>query len=138
MSNSIIEERNFINSESDESTESQDSQNVMGSFKEIQNRLEKEEEPSKKDLFIIFKEVGNRNKIRKKVSFIDEKNLVTKIEVKCFKKYNTPIQIGKKNLKKRYADSLVKKREKEEPKKKVELNDFLDKEGDSGKSCSIF
>ena len=135
MSNFIIEERNSINSELNEST---DSQNVIGSYKEGQNRLEKEEELSKEDLFEFFREDGNRNKMKKKVSFADEKNFVTIIELECYKKYNTPIQIGKKNLKKKYADSLVKKREKEERKKKEAFNDFLDKEGDSGKSCSIF
>ena len=135
----IKEERTSLSSEQNESD---DSQNINGSLKENQNILEDEQEYNKNEIIEIFNEVEQIEKKEKKVSFKDEKNLVTVIEVESYKNYNSPIEIGpkksKKSLKKDYIKE--KKRKDTEIKKEMEFteNYCYDKEGDSGKSCSIF
>ena len=73
---------------SSEHNESDDSQNINGSQKESQNSLEDELEYNKNEIIEVFNEVNQMPKKIKKVSFKEDKNLVTIIEVESYKKYN--------------------------------------------------
>ena len=95
MSQIIKEERTSFTSEK---SESNDSQNINGSIKESQNSLENEEEYNKEEFIEVFNEVSQMKKKKKNVSFANEKDLVTIIEVESYKKYNSPIEIGRKNI----------------------------------------
>ena len=77
---------------------------------------------------------------KKKVSFKDDKNLVSIIEVESYKKYNAPIEIGGKKIKKKNEEKYPKKKRKDaEDQKEMEFADkYYDKDEDSGKSCNIF
>ena len=77
-------------------------------------------------------------KKEKNVSFVNDKKLVTIIEVESYKKFNTPLIIGKINIMKYEINKKgnVNKKRKDIPNNIN--NDYLDKEGNSGKSCSIF
>ena len=84
MNQIIKEERTSFNSNL---SDSNDSQNINGSIKEKQNSLEDEEEYNKEEIIELFNEFGQINK-KKKVSFLNDKNLVTIIEVESYKKFN--------------------------------------------------
>ena len=121
-----------------EQNESDDSQNINGSLKENQNILENEFEYNKNEIIDTFNEVDKIQKKIKKVSFKEDKNLVTIIDVESYKEYNNPIEIGGNKNKKQ--DILIKKKRKDaERKKEIEFDDhYYDKYGDSGHSCFIF
>ncbi len=139
----IKEERTSLSSEQNESD---DSQNINGSLKENQNILENELEYNKNEIIEVFNEVEQTGKKQKKVSFKEGKNLVTIIEVESYKKYNSPIEIGGKRSKNNLKKDCIKNKKKRkdvEDKKEMEFaeekeEEYYDKEGDSGKSCSIF
>ena len=137
----IKEERISLGSEQNESD---DSQNITGSLKENQSVLENEVEYNKNEIIETFNEINQiKKEIKKeikKVTFKEGNNLVTIIEVKSYKEYNTPIEIGGKKLKKQRKDGLQKKKRKDiEYKKEMEFSEkYYDKYGDSGKSCFIF
>ena len=121
-----------------EQNESDDSQNINGSLKENQNILENEFEYNKNEIIDTFNEVDKIQKKIKKVSFKEDKNLVTIIDVESYKEYNNPIEIGGNKNKKQ--DILIKKKRKDaERKKEIGFDDhYYDKYGDSGHSCFIF
>ena len=133
----IKEERNSLSSEQNESD---DSQNITGSLKENQTVLENEVEYNKNEIIEIFSEINQIKKEQKKVTFKEGNSLVTIIDVVSYKKYNTPIEIGGKKLKKQRKDGIPKKKRKDvEDKKEMELAEkYYDKDEDSGKSCFIF
>ena len=125
---------------SSEQNESDDSQNINGSQKENQNSLEDELEYNKNEIIEVFNEVNQMPKKIKKVSFKEDKDLVTIIEVESYKKYNCPIEMGGKKIKSKKGDYPGKKRKKDaEIEKEMEFTEkYFDKEEDSGKSCFIF
>ena len=127
MTQIIKEERSSFTSEK---SESNDSQNINGSIKESQNSLEDEEEYNNKEIIEVFNEVSQMKKKKKNVSFTNEKNLITIIQIESYKQYNFPIVKAKKknsNKKKRKDASYI-----------IDQNDYLDVQGNSGKSCLIF
>ena len=139
MNQIIKEERTSFNSNL---SDSNDSQNINGSIKEKQNSLEDEEEYNKEEIIELFNEFGQINK-KKKVSFLNDKNLVTIIEVESYKKFNTPLIIGKINIMKNKTDNKNKKTNVNKKRKDSSYHnnndyDYLDLEGKSGKSCFIF
>ena len=71
---------------------------VKVSQKENQNSLEDELEYNKNEIIEVFNEVNQMPKKIKKVSFKEDKNLVTIIEVESYKKYNSPIEMGGKKI----------------------------------------
>ena len=125
---------------SSEHNESDDSQNINGSQKENQNSLEDELEYNKNEIIEVFNEVNQMPKKIKKVSFKEDKNLVTIIEVESYKKYNSPIEMGGKKIKSKKGDYPGQKRRKDvETEEEMEFTEkYTDKEEDSGKSCFIF
>ena len=132
----IKEERNSFNIKKNESI---DSQNIIGSIKEIQNKLEDEEECNKEEIIEVFNEISQIKPKKKTVSFASEKNLVTIIKVESYKKYNSPIEIGT-NINKRN-----KNKNNNNTKRKKDLTiihendlDYFDLHGNSGNSCFIF
>ena len=132
----IKEERTSFNIKKNESI---DSQNIIGSIKEIQNKLEDEEEYNKEEIIEVFNEISQIKPKKKTVSFASEKNLVTIIKVESYKKYNSPIEIGT-NMNKRN-----KNKNNNNTKRKKDLTfmhendlDYLDLHGNSGNSCFIF
>ena len=135
MSQNIKEEITSFNSER---SDSNDSQNINGSIKEKQSSLEDEEEYNKEEIIELFHEFGQMKKKKKNVSFANDKKLVTIIDVESYKKYNTPLLIGKINIMKYEINKKgnVNKKRKDIPNNIN--NDYLNKEGNSGKSCSIF
>ena len=135
MSQNIKEEITSFNSER---SDSNDSQNINGSIKDKQSSLEDEEEYNKEEIIELFHEFGQMKKKKKNVSFANDKKLVTIIDVESYKKYNTPLIIGKINIMKYEINKKgnVNKKRKDIPNNIN--NDYLDKEGNSGKSCSIF
>ena len=137
---SLIKEERSSSSLNSEQNESDDSQNITGSLKENQGILEKEFEYNKNEIIEAFSEINQIKKEKKKVSFKDEKNLVSIIEVESYKKYNAPIEIGGKKIKKKNEEKYPKKKRKDvEDQKEMEFADkYYDKDEDSGKSCNIF
>ena len=135
MSQNIKEEITSFNSER---SDSNDSQNINGSIKDKQSSLEDEEEYNKEEIIELFHEFGQMKKKKKNVSFANDKKLVTIIDVESYKKYNTPLLIGKINIMKYEINKKgnVNKKRKDIPNNIN--NDYLNKEGNSGKSCSIF
>ena len=133
MIQNIKEEVTSFNSERSDLI---DSKNINGSIKEKQSSLEDEEEYNKEELIELFHEFWQMKKKKKNVSFVNDKKLVTIIEVESYKKYNTPLIIGKINIMKNEINKKgnVNKKRKDVPNN----NDYLDKEGNSGKSCFIF
>ena len=95
MSQNLKEEVTSFNSER---SDSNDSQNINGSIKEKQSFLEDEEEYNKEEIIELFHEFAEMKKKKKNVSFVNDKKLVTIIEVESYKKYNTPLIIGKINI----------------------------------------
>ena len=130
----IKEERNSFNIKKNESN---DSQNIIGSIKKIQNSLEDEEEYNKEEIIEVFNEIGQIKEKRKTVSFANEKDLITIIKVESYKKYNSPIEIGT-NTKKRNKNNSNKKRKKDLSYINENDFDYLDLHGNSGNSCFIF
>ena len=130
----IKEERNSFNIKKNESN---DSQNIIGSIKKIQNSLEAEEEYNKEEIIEVFNEIGQIKEKRKTVSFANEKDLITIIKVESYKKYNSPIEIGT-NTKKRNKNNSNKKRKKDLSYINENDFDYLDLHGNSGNSCFIF
>ena len=130
----IKEERISFNIKKNESI---DSQNIIGSIKEIQNKLEDEEEYNKEEIIEVFNEIGQIKEKRKTVSFANEKDLITIIKVESYKKYNSPIEIGT-NTKKRNKNNSNKKRKKDLSYINENDFDYLDLHGNSGNSCFIF
>ena len=132
----IREERNsFITKKN----ESNDSQNIIGSIKKIQNALKDEEEYNKEEIIEVFNEVS-QIKVKKKkktVTFENYKNLVTVINVESYKKYNVPIEIGA-NMKKKKKFNSNKKSKKDSSYINENDFDYLDLNGNSGNSCFIF
>ena len=136
MAQIIKEERTSFTSEK---SESNDSQNINGSIKESQNSLEDEEEYNGKEIIEVFNEVSQMKKKEKNVSFANGKNLVTIIEIESYKEYNYPIEMGKKNiLKAKKKKNSNKKKRKDESYIRDDEMDYLDLQGNSGKSCLIF
>ena len=136
MAQIIKEERTSFTSEK---SESNDSQNINGSIKESQNSLEDEEEYNGKEIIEVFNEVSQMKKKKKNVSFANGKNLVTIIEIESYKEYNYPIEMGKKNiLKAKKKKNSNKKKRKDESYIRDDEMDYLDLQGNSGKSCLIF
>ena len=136
MAQIIKEERTSFTSEK---SESNDSQNINGSIKESQNSLEDEEEYNSKEIIEVFNEVSQMKKKKKNVSFANGKNLVTIIEIESYKEYNYPIEIGKKNiLKAKKKKNSNKKKRKDASYIRDDEMDYLDLQGNSGKSCLIF
>ena len=136
MAQIIKEERTSFTSEK---SESNDSQNINGSIKESQNSLEDEEEYNGKEIIEVFNEVSQMKKKKKNVSFANGKNLVTIIEIESYKEYNYPIEMGKKNiLKAKKKKNSNKKKRKDASYIRDDEMDYLDLQGNSGKSCLIF
>ena len=136
MAQIIKEERTSFTSEK---SESNDSQNINGSIKESQNSLEDEEEYNSKEIIEVFNEVSQMKKKKKNVSFANGKNLVTIIEIESYKEYNYPIEMGKKNiLKAKKKKNSNKKKRKDASYIRDDEMDYLDLQGNSGKSCLIF
>ena len=136
MAQIIKEERTSFTSEK---SESNDSQNINGSIKESQNTLEDEEEYNGKEIIEVFNEVSQMKKKKKNVSFANGKNLVTIIEIESYKEYNYPIEMGKKNiLKAKKKKNSNKKKRKDASYIRDDEMDYLDLQGNSGKSCLIF
>ena len=136
MAQIIKEERTSFTSEK---SESNDSQNINGSIKESQNSLEDEEEYNGKEIIEVFNEVSQMKKKEKNVSFANGKNLVTIIEIESYKEYNYPIEMGKKNiLKAKKKKNSNKKKRKDASYIRDDEMDYLDLQGNSGKSCLIF
>ena len=136
MAQIIKEERTSFTSEK---SESNDSQNINGSIKESQNSLEDEEEYNGKEIIEVFNEVSQMKKKKKNVSFANGKNLVTIIEIESYKEYNYPIEMGKKNiLKAKKKKNTNKKKRKDASYIRDDEMDYLDLQGNSGKSCLIF
>ena len=136
MAQIIKEERTSFTSEK---SESNDSQNINGSIKESQNSLEDEEEYNGKEIIEVFNEVSQMKKKEKNVSFANGKNLVTIIEIESYKEYNYPIEMGKKNiLKSKKKKNSNKKKRKDASYIRDDEMDYLDLQGNSGKSCLIF
>ena len=136
MAQIIKEERTSFTSEK---SESNDSQNINGSIKESQNSLEDEEEYNSKEIIEVFNEVSQMMKKKKNVSFANGKNLVTIIEIESYKEYNYPIEMGKKNiLKAKKKKNSNKKKRKDASYIRDDEMDYLDLQGNSGKSCLIF
>ena len=136
MAQIIKEERTSFTSEK---SESNDSQNINGSIKESQNSLEDEEEYNSKEIIEVFNEVSQMKKKEKNVSFANGKNLVTIIEIESYKEYNYPIEMGKKNiLKAKKKKNSNKKKRKDASYIRDDEMDYLDLQGNSGKSCLIF
>ena len=136
MAQIIKEERTSFTSEK---SESNDSQNINGSIKESQNSLEDEEEYNSKEIIEVFNEVSQMKKKKKNVSFANGKNLVTIIEIESYKEYNYPIEMGKKNiLKAKKKKNTNKKKRKDASYIRDDEMDYLDLQGNSGKSCLIF
>ena len=69
----IKEERTSFNIKKNESI---DSQNIIGSIKEIQNKLEDEEEYNKEEIIEVFNEISQIKPKKKTVSFANDKNLL--------------------------------------------------------------
>ena len=123
-----------------ELNESNDSQKVRGSLKDNQNILKNEPEHYEENVAQNNIEKNKIKKKKKKVSFKDKENFVIIIKVESYKKYNSPIEIGPKKLKKRDSIIINKSKSKKDKKNNDEYDeyDYLDKEGNSGKSCIIF
>ena len=136
MAQIIKEERSTFTSGK---SESNDSQNINGSIKESQNSLEDEEEYNSKEIIEVFNEIGQMKKKKKNVSFANEKSLVTIIEIESYKEYNSPIEMGRKNiLKAKNKKFSNKKKRKDTSYIREDQMDYLDSQGNSGKSCLIF
>ena len=123
-----------------ELNESNDSQNVRSSLKDNQNMLKNEPEHSEENVAQNIIEKNQIKKKKKKVSFKDKKNFAIIIKVESYKKYNNPIEIGPKKVKIRDSIIINKSKSKKDKKnnEKYDEFDYLDKEGNSGKSCIIF
>ena len=134
MTQIIKEERSSFTSEK---SESNDSQNINGSIKESQNSLEDEEEYNNKEIIEVFNEVSQMKKNKKNVSFTNKKNLITIIQIESYKQYNSPIAMGRKNILKAKNKNSNKKKRKDAS-YIIDQNDYLDVQGNSGKSCLIF
>ena len=135
MSQNLKEEVTSFNSER---SDSNDSQNINGSIKEKQSSLEDEEEYNKEEIIELFHEFAEMKKKKKNVSFVNDKKLVTIIEVESYKKYNTPLIIGKINIMKNNINKKGDVNKKRKDASNNINNDYLDKEGNTGNSCFIF
>ena len=100
--------------------------------------MEDEEEYNKKGIIELFHEFWQMKKKKKNVSFVNDKKLVTIIEVESYKKYNTPLIIGKKDIIKNKINKKGNINKKRKDASNNINNDYLDKEGDSCKSSFMF
>ena len=121
-----------------------DSQNIIGNIGENQDMLKDDLEYDKSKSFEEFNGSVQTPKKKNKVSFKDDNNLVTIIEVESYKQYNVLIDNDIEELDEEDEDNNNTNEEEKKQKKKKKSDKesediYYDKDdGNSGKSCVIY
>ena len=121
-----------------------DSQNIIGNIGENQDMLKDDLEYDKSKSFEEFNGSLQTQKKKNKVSFKDDNNLVTIIEVESYKQYNVLIDNDIEELDEEDEDNINTNEEEKKQKKKKKSDKesediYYDKDdGNSGKSCVIY